>query len=228
MPNHCTNIVKASKEVLENLFDGKNITFQKLIPMPKSLNITEGSITSDAIIYVMNKKATNDFFSFKKMLEDISDNYYINLWNKYKDKFSIEKIKQLEKKAYTYIPSDTEKELGIKTLEDFGNLCLENIKKYNCVSWYDWSIKNWGTKWDAYECSGTPEEGKLTFLTAWSPPYKIMEALFKKCSKSEIEWYYEGGGNEYKGKMYSDGEGNVINEEEEFSQEDRENEGEEI
>ena len=117
--------------------------------------------------------------------------------------------------------------LGIRTLEEFGDLCLDNISKYGAVSWYDWSVQNWGTKWDAYQCSGVPEDGRLEFLTAWSQPCEVIEKLFKKHPNKKIEWQYIGEGNEFKGKVYSDGNGKVINEEEEISYEDDEEEEEE-
>ena len=59
MPNLCKNIVRAPKEVLEDLYDGQKVTFEKLIPMPKSLNLTEGTITDTAIAYAMRKHQVN-------------------------------------------------------------------------------------------------------------------------------------------------------------------------
>ena len=52
-------------------------------------------------------------------------------------------------------------------------LRIFNKAHYGAETWYDWSIKNWGTKWDAYEtdlCS-------LYFLTAWSTPESWWKAL---------------------------------------------------
>lgn len=41
--------------------------------------------------------------------------------------------------------------------------------------WYDWSIENWGTKWNAYEICATPDD--IRFDTAWSCPVPIVQAL---------------------------------------------------
>lgn len=222
MPNYCSNKVKAPKEVLEDLFDNGKVTFEKLIPMPKTLNITEGDITEKAIAYVMSKKEPEEFFKFKTLLEKTKDDYYTNLWNKYKNAFSIEKLKEVEKKAICYVPAESERKLGIKTLEEFGNLCLNNVLKYGYVSWYDWSCDNWGTKWDALESKGKPEEGELTFFTAWTEPKKVIEKLLEKHPKQKIEWQYEGEGQEFKGKIYSDGKGNIIKEDYEITNEEEE------
>lgn len=122
MPNYCTNIVRGPKKVLEELYDKGNITFQKLIPMPKELDITTGDITEQAITYAIYKRTQEEFLKIKKIFESIEDSYYSNLWNKYKDNFTLERIKEIEKNAKNYVPEDSEKKLGIKTLEDFRNL----------------------------------------------------------------------------------------------------------
>ena len=57
--------------------------------------------------------------------------------------------------------------------EEVDNL-ISNYLKYGYTTWYEWSVENWGTKWDMYErgCSNKV----LTFQTAWSTP---------------VEWYKE-------------------------------------
>jgi hypothetical protein len=63
-----------------------------------------------------------------------------------------------------------------------GNLGREEIEKYgaeNC--WYDWSIKNWGTKWNSYgydEHTADNFDGcTVKFLTAWSSVSDLMKKL---------------------------------------------------
>jgi len=53
---------------------------------------------------------------------------------------------------------------------------LENKKKYGHKDWYSWSCANWGTKWNAYsqEDHGV---NKITFDTAWSAPFPVIEKL---------------------------------------------------
>ena len=46
------------------------------------------------------------------------------------------------------------------------------IKKYGATGWYDWNIKNWGTKWDCGDVvmiQETPAMLHYNFQTAWSP-----------------------------------------------------------
>ena len=224
MPNYCTNIVRAPKEVLEEIFDNGKTTFQKLIPMPKELNITEGTVTEKAIAFVISKKESEEFLQVKNLLKGTKDDYYGDLWNRYMRNITVEKMKEIERAVNRYIPEETEKKLGIKTLEEFGELCLNNISKYGCATWYDWSCQNWGTKWDAIYKEGTPEEGKLIFLTAWSEPINVIEKLFEKYPNSKIEWEYIGECNEFRGKIYSNGDGITHKEEYEMENEEEEEE----
>jgi hypothetical protein len=41
--------------------------------------------------------------------------------------------------------------------------------------WYDWRVKNWGSKWNSYSPSLQGES--LFFQTAWSPPLPIITKL---------------------------------------------------
>ena len=61
--------------------------------------------------------------------------------------------------------------------------------KYGADNWYDWSIDNWGTKWNAIRTCVELNDGSLyyTFDTAWDCPRQIVNALpryfniFKNC-----------------------------------------------
>ena len=78
--------------------------------------------------------------------------------------------------------------------------CLnEELKrKYGADNWYDWSIKNWGCKWDASE-SAFYKNGKywiVTFQTPWGPPTEFLRTLSKKFKKMSFELQFadEGAG----------------------------------
>ena len=66
------------------------------------------------------------------------------------------------------------------------------------VDWYDWCIKNWGTKWDRYEYK-VVRQGQagleLRFTTAWVPPFTLFDYLVETYHDIWIrcDWSEEGG-----------------------------------
>tara|TARA_R110002096_G_scaffold410610_1_gene610370 strand:- start:10 stop:750 length:741 start_codon:yes stop_codon:yes gene_type:complete len=74
-----------------------------------------------------------------------------------------------------------------------------NIKLYGHDNWYNWSIANWGTKWDASEPSiqhNDIDYFSVSFETAWAPPVDwidhIMQDFPDLCF--ELEYQEEGMG----------------------------------
>ena len=58
----------------------------------------------------------------------------------------------------------------------------EKLKKqHGFDNWYDWSIMNWGTKWNAIDTEVEQRDGTLIyrFNTAWDAPRRIAEALLR-------------------------------------------------
>ena len=81
----------------------------------------------------------------------------------------------------------------------------ELMEKYGCVSWYDWNVKNWGTKW-----SITLEKSEISFDeynlqfwcdSAWCPPEGLLQHIADKYNVN-VECFYEieGYGDEGVGK----------------------------
>ncbi len=207
MPNYVKNIVTVSEETMnkikEKYFKGGILSFDKIILMPKRLNLVDGSITDASIFYSWSKKSEIEKQNICKILKNYKVDFYPNYWEKIKECQKRGHFKDINKYAKNYKVSDVEKELDIHNLEELGDAYINNIKQYGYVTWYEWSINNWGTKWDVYEdfkCN----ERTMIFETAWSIP----EPIFKKLSEEfpndfiEIEFADED--------VYSDNNGKII------------------
>jgi len=55
--------------------------------------------------------------------------------------------------------------------------------------WYNWNIKNWGTKWSASECQ-IECFGSYTFVTAWNGVVELMQELSKQNKGIEFEYSF--------------------------------------
>ena len=71
-----------------------------------------------------------------------------------------------------------------------GNLGPEEHAKYGKNNWYDWSLYNWGTKWNAYYSSADKENNVIEFDTAWSCPLALLDKLAELCYEHEV--YFTG------------------------------------
>lgn len=79
--------------------------------------------------------------------------------------------------------------------------------QFKSDGWYDWNVRNWGTKWDACDThvdNNTDEKVPnlyYAFNTAWSIPEPIYQAITEQHPELNFEFYGEeeqGWGAEYK------------------------------
>jgi Ferredoxin-like domain in Api92-like protein len=63
-----------------------------------------------------------------------------------------------------------------------GNLGDAEKKIHGENNWYDWSVNNWGTKWNAVE-SQKIDDYTVQFDTAWAMPEPVIKALSKMFPK---------------------------------------------
>lgn len=66
---------------------------------------------------------------------------------------------------------------------------LNNVRKYGCLSWYNWSIKNWGTKWNAYD-QQERDGDTIRFDTAWSGVTQLLTKLSTKFPSVTLNYRY--------------------------------------
>ena len=142
MPNHVTTILTFSgpeekiKGLREDLKTEKsNFDFNKIIPMPEELDISDNSNT--------------EFFS------------------------KLEKYRLLDL-AHIF-RKECEKFEGT-SFKSHAIAGLLNYLNYGYVSWYHWSIENWGTEWNSYKVEYL-DNNKVKFQTAWNFPYPVIQRL---------------------------------------------------
>lgn len=200
MPNWVTNKVKfksRGKEIIDKIISTDNdeeyVDFNKIIPRPKTLNITSGGNDRYAMQYALLKMSVSKFKKTIKRLEEIPTSFYGNYFAKiYNHKrytlAELEEVaKEFKKKIKDKDPLDEVdyKELGVKNLKDLGNIYINNILQYGADSWYDWCCENWGTKWNATN-TYIVDDTEIEFSTAWSCPVNIFKELSRQFSGVEI------------------------------------------
>lgn len=56
-------------------------------------------------------------------------------------------------------------------------------------NWYDWGVKHWGTKWNAYGYDYLPKkEGALVFNTAWSSVPQVIAKLSETYPEVTVDY----------------------------------------
>lgn len=178
MPNWITTVVqfggddKDIQAVLKEISsDETKFDFNKLIPMPETLRTDGGGYSDIAYAYYYAKK-------FKRLPD-----------NEHHLKTPQEAIERVER------------DINISSQEMFdkGKVLHENKEKYGATDWYDWSIANWGTKWNSHEVRIYNDDGLMEFQTAWGFAAPVMEKLAELCAKHNVsfegEWADEDMGS---------------------------------
>ncbi|MCM1440504.1 MAG: hypothetical protein NC131_15090 [Roseburia sp.] len=201
MPNHVKNIVKMKGVVNLPLFtmedDVKCFDFNKIIPMPESLNMESGSMTEEAIIYFVTERCTISLRSIKDEYKEIVSKHVTNSFH---SSWANEVFIRTIDRVHDMIPDKKEE------FYKAGETYVSNIINYGYPTWYNWRINNWDTKWNAYS---NKQKGTdiIIFETAWSNPEAIMIKLSEMYPDIKIEhwWADEDTGNNDGHRIYLGG-----------------------
>lgn len=82
-----------------------------------------------------------------------------------------------------------------KTQAELEKRQADNVDKYGYPTWYEWSIDNWGTKWDPDVHAVAREDANtasFAFDSAWSPPVEFYQKLEVLGFEVEAYWYEPG------------------------------------
>lgn len=184
MPNYTKTRIKMkgiSELPIFSEEDGeKFLDFNKIISMPKELNIEQGTITEDSTMYYLTEKCTIPVECLGAEELKIVKNVCGGLFSDNIKYLNSEFIKIMK---YTVkLPNHKKNDLYEK-----GKTYVNNYKKYDgCVTWYDWRQKNWGTKWNS--CStDIIDKDTVEIQTAWSYPEPIIVKISQMCPDSVVE-----------------------------------------
>lgn len=142
-----------------------SIDFNKIIPMPESLMIECGSRTTKGL----------------KMYRQFIESYTHGLTAEN----ALEAIKHIPVESEEKFIAQHPDIINEKEVWEFGKAAWQNIQQYGVPTWYEWSVRNWGTKWNAvgYEDNslfGYDCEDGIRFETANSAPHAVIDKLAKE------------------------------------------------
>lgn len=153
MPNWTMNGLVCHEDDLKRILDpAGNVDFNRILPMPEELQIENGSITFLAEKYLAAFEA-NDGAAMRELEKQLPSGIRVN-----------------------------GEERDISTTGDLleaGRLYRSNRERFGAPTWFEWSIENWGTKWNACHTEIADLGGAwraVTFDTAWCPPGEELRA----------------------------------------------------
>lgn len=157
-----TNVERIVEKYSTEEDDCNILDFNKILPMPKDLCIEFSSRANDGlyIFYINQEDSVKEFLNNTSFIKDS--------WKKE----NTEEIAAHMQKILNHYSNETD-----ETLYCLGEKQYNNIKKYGYINWYEWSIDNWGTKWNSNNLI-IDEGGKsFSFETAWDPAIPVLLKL---------------------------------------------------
>lgn len=203
MPNHVANLLKIknirSLPLLLNT-DGKvRMDFNRFLPMPESLDIESGSMTDEAIVWYLTDRCTVPIDLLDAKKQAILKQTVKNFMYDYYPKAVFARVYDMSLRNPLYANED---------LYEKGSIYVKNYEKYGAATWYDWCSEHWGTKWNAYSSGiSDTDPDALFFLTAWCPPFPVIEAVSRTYPSVRIElsWADEEEGYRTGHAVYQNG-----------------------
>ncbi len=189
MPNHVINRLEFDcpeerlKEILSAIcYDDSSeaektaigtIDFNKITPMPPSLNIENGSCTDRGInLYLTSVNPSVSYYGKEKM-DPVAFTSLTERLNgsrsflRHNAALTLDEIQEA-----TQYHSEGE-------LLQLGRTAIDNLMQYGATTWYGWRTRGdtWNTKWNSYNPREYYGGNEISFQTAWSAPHPIIEKL---------------------------------------------------
>ena len=216
MPNHCSNHFRFSgkPEIIQQLYqhivdaelEQPTIDFNRIIAMPECLDIKHTNEGMKALeLFKMNPQQliiNTDWFRHAHELVQVLGKYGYQ-WASLTAAQAIAVLEQ---------ESDLQQHYGYDL--SLGKQYQANLQQYGHITWYEWRLHHWGTKWNAYNAEiELSEDGSCLsgyFETAWSPAEPLYRYLVKQYPNIEMEIEYMDEFAGFAGIYRSDGEGVLV------------------
>jgi len=199
MPNHIVNRITADfnlEKFIGKAGDRKTFDFNQFIPMPKCL-VRDGCPMNVEMIAEITLGLI-DLGAPKQMPSNPMEDMGAAVSAMHQGNA----IRLLQESKMAKDLSDEHFELLIAMIRSY--------RECGSLNWHDWSHKNWGTKWNAYDVE-VVSPSVVTFQTAWDNPRPVIDVLATAIGSLKHEWADEDWGNnvgwvEYKGGEIVSGE----------------------
>lgn len=206
MPNHVTNRITATKELIDSLIrvdpdDGKEcVDFRLIIPCP-------AAIVTDSV--GMHVKSAAEIALGLIDFRHTGDAHASFLGGDYGAAATV-----------LHVSSCTRQLLEGPHPKDFNDTdwaaFMGYLKAYRecdgLMDWHDWNRAKWGTKWNSYQMKRVSDT-VVTFETAWSAPHPVFEKLNADRNECFLhEWADEDTGSNVGSRKYMGQCGMVENE----------------
>lgn len=181
MPNNITNQITfgsdstalaAFQQMLHDMrMEGQplgSFDFNKLLPMPKELDVEAGTRTDQGLKLVRE---------YHHALADLEQQKPVLAPKDYAA--ALRQCKGLYRK----------KRMADPETWALGERAYSNIQRFGSPTWYEWCNLNWGTKWNAYQPRPLREDDHtMVFFTAWDSVPKIVTLLSRKYPEQTITY----------------------------------------
>lgn len=169
-----------------------SIDFNKIIPMPESLDMTSGSVEDHAIsayLTAINPSKPDCGKDKLPLHVFLVVAYNLNVMKRFGnyDVGMTESNMQERAESLRFEEEFKDKsptELYTAFMER-GQQYVHNALEYGATTWYGWCNREWGTKWNAYDFE-SGEGGTIDFSTAWAFPEPVIKAISKQFPDVEV------------------------------------------
>lgn len=181
MPNWVTNrvVAKDPKVLIEKLVNKEGeVDFNILIPMSEDLNIPSSTYSYEGNTPFTVSEVHNDKQRKQQHATHLLDMIYDEGLTQQEFTLIAMQDESIVKAISTVLELSPFVQSNASTLNEALDTFIKgyyNNRKYGYVDWYNWSIANWGTKWNASSC--VVSNTFVEFDTAWAMPEDIFKEL---------------------------------------------------